>query len=197
MSDLNEILELIASFFAAVVILLVLLTWLEATMSEDYVPWTRHPWFRRLRSAKTEDRDPPTTGRRGGPLGETHTVEVAERGERAVAHTAMDREVSDDFGIRGLVAYVGRSSEVAEKRHVGHDSHKTVCEASSSQGDAAALAASLYRNARGIDVWEAPHRPKCAQCVHKNAPVVIRLGILDALGHKAGRVCGPAPCGSG
>jgi hypothetical protein len=52
MSDLDEILELIASFFAAVVILLVLLTWLEATMSEDYVPWTRHPWFRRLRSAK-------------------------------------------------------------------------------------------------------------------------------------------------
>jgi hypothetical protein len=35
MSDLDEILELIASFFAAVVILLVLLTWLEATMSED------------------------------------------------------------------------------------------------------------------------------------------------------------------
>ena len=61
MSDLDEILELIASFFAAVVILLVLLTWLEATMSEDYVPWTRHPWFRRLRSAKTEDRGPPTT----------------------------------------------------------------------------------------------------------------------------------------
>jgi hypothetical protein len=61
MSDLDGILELIASFFAAVVILLVLLTWLEAAMSEDYVPWTRHPWFRRLRSAKTEDRDPPTT----------------------------------------------------------------------------------------------------------------------------------------
>jgi hypothetical protein len=52
MSDLDELLELKASFFAAVVILLVLLTWLEATMSEDYVPWTRHPWFRRLRSAK-------------------------------------------------------------------------------------------------------------------------------------------------
>jgi hypothetical protein len=61
MSDLDEILELIASSFAAVVILLVLLTWLEATMSEDYVPWTRRPWFRRLRPAKTEVRDPPTT----------------------------------------------------------------------------------------------------------------------------------------
>ena len=59
MSDLDEILEFIASFFAAVVILLILLTWLEATMSEDYVPWTRRLWFRRLRPAKTEDRDPP------------------------------------------------------------------------------------------------------------------------------------------
>ena len=59
MSDLDEILELIASFFAAVVILLILLTSLEATMSEDYVPWTRRLWFRRLRPAKTEDRDPP------------------------------------------------------------------------------------------------------------------------------------------
>jgi hypothetical protein len=54
MSDLDEILELIASFFAAVVILLILLTWLEATMSENYVPWTRRP-----RPAKTEDRDNP------------------------------------------------------------------------------------------------------------------------------------------
>jgi hypothetical protein len=61
MSDLDEILEFIASFFAAVVILLILLTWLEATMSEDYVPWTRRPWSRRLRPAKTEDRDPPAT----------------------------------------------------------------------------------------------------------------------------------------
>jgi hypothetical protein len=61
MSDLDEILELIASFFAAVVILLILLTWLEATMSEDYVPWTRRAWFHRLRPAKTEDRDAPGT----------------------------------------------------------------------------------------------------------------------------------------
>jgi hypothetical protein len=38
MSDLDEILELIASFLAAVVILLILLTWLEATMNQDYVP---------------------------------------------------------------------------------------------------------------------------------------------------------------
>jgi hypothetical protein len=53
MSDLDEILELIASFLAAVVLLLILLTWLEATMSKDYVPWTRRPWFRRLRPAKT------------------------------------------------------------------------------------------------------------------------------------------------
>jgi hypothetical protein len=60
MSDLDQILELIASFFAAVVLLLILLTWLEATMSEDYVPWTRRPWFRRLRPAKTEDRNPPS-----------------------------------------------------------------------------------------------------------------------------------------
>ena len=61
MSDLDEILELIASYFAAVVILLVLLTWLEATMSEDYVPWTRRSWFRRLRPAKAKDRHPPAT----------------------------------------------------------------------------------------------------------------------------------------
>jgi hypothetical protein len=59
-TDLDEILELIASFLAAVVLLLILLTWLEATMSEDYVPWGRR-WFRRLRPAKTEDRDPPAT----------------------------------------------------------------------------------------------------------------------------------------
>jgi hypothetical protein len=51
MSDLDEILELIASFLAAIVILLILLTWLEATMSEDYVPWGRG-WFRRLRPVK-------------------------------------------------------------------------------------------------------------------------------------------------
>ncbi|HEY6812690.1 MAG TPA: hypothetical protein VNT27_14470 [Propionibacteriaceae bacterium] len=61
MSDLDEILELIGSFLAAVVLLLILLTWLEATMSEDYVPWKRRPWFRRLRHAKTEDLDPPAT----------------------------------------------------------------------------------------------------------------------------------------
>jgi hypothetical protein len=59
MNDLDQILELIASFLAAVVILLILLTWLEATMSEDYVSWTRRRWFRQLRPAKTEDRDPP------------------------------------------------------------------------------------------------------------------------------------------
>jgi hypothetical protein len=35
MSDLDQSLELIASFFAAVVILLILFTWLEATMSTD------------------------------------------------------------------------------------------------------------------------------------------------------------------
>jgi hypothetical protein len=35
MSDLDQSLELIASFFAAVVILLILLIWLEATMSTD------------------------------------------------------------------------------------------------------------------------------------------------------------------
>jgi hypothetical protein len=35
MSDLDQILQLIASFFAAVVILRILLTWLEATMSRD------------------------------------------------------------------------------------------------------------------------------------------------------------------
>jgi hypothetical protein len=61
MSDLDEILELIASFLGAVVILLIVLTWLEATMSKDYIPWTRRPWFRRLRPAITEDRDCPDT----------------------------------------------------------------------------------------------------------------------------------------
>ncbi len=30
-------------------------------MSKDYVPWTRRQWFRRLRPAKTEDRDRPGT----------------------------------------------------------------------------------------------------------------------------------------
>jgi hypothetical protein len=30
--------------------------------------------------------------------------------------------------------------EVAGRRHVGHESHEIVCEASSGQGDAAALA---------------------------------------------------------
>lgn len=40
MSDLDQILEVIASFFAAVVILLILLTGLEATMSTDFVPGT-------------------------------------------------------------------------------------------------------------------------------------------------------------
>lgn len=59
MSDLDEILELIASFFVVVVMLLIILTWLEATMSKDYVPWVRRPWFRRLRPSETEDRDPP------------------------------------------------------------------------------------------------------------------------------------------
>jgi hypothetical protein len=59
MSDLDEILELIASFFAVVVLLLIIMTWLEATMSEDYVPWVRRPWFRRLRPSKTDDRDRP------------------------------------------------------------------------------------------------------------------------------------------
>jgi len=43
----------------AVVLLLILLTWLDATMSEDYVPWGRRPWFRRLRPFKREGRDPP------------------------------------------------------------------------------------------------------------------------------------------
>ena len=57
MSDLDEILELIASILAAVVLLLILLTWLEATMSEDYV---RHPWFRRSRRSRTEERETPT-----------------------------------------------------------------------------------------------------------------------------------------
>jgi hypothetical protein len=61
MSDLDEILELIASILGFVVILLIVLTWLEATMSKDYVPWTRRQWFRRLRPAKTEDRDRPGT----------------------------------------------------------------------------------------------------------------------------------------
>ena len=61
MSDNDQILELIASFFAAIVILVILLTWLEATMSEDYVPWGRRSWFRRLRPAKSEDQDPPVT----------------------------------------------------------------------------------------------------------------------------------------
>jgi hypothetical protein len=59
MSDLDEILEIIASILGAVVLLLILLTWLEATMSEDYVPWVRRLWFRRLRPSKTEDRDSP------------------------------------------------------------------------------------------------------------------------------------------
>jgi hypothetical protein len=55
MSDLDEIFELIAGFLGAVVILLIVLTWLEATMSKDYVPWTRRqcgknrgpgpPWY--------------------------------------------------------------------------------------------------------------------------------------------------------
>jgi hypothetical protein len=61
MSDLDEIFELIAGFLGAVVILLIVLTWLEATMSKDYVPWTRRQWFRRLRPAETEDRDRPGT----------------------------------------------------------------------------------------------------------------------------------------
>jgi hypothetical protein len=61
MSDLDEILELIGSFLAVVVLLLILLTWLEATMSEDYIPWTRRPWFGWLRSAKTDDRKPPAS----------------------------------------------------------------------------------------------------------------------------------------
>ena len=58
MSDLDEILEIIASILGAVVLLLILLTWLEATMSEDYVPWGRRLWSRRLRPSKTKDRDP-------------------------------------------------------------------------------------------------------------------------------------------
>ena len=59
MSDLDQILELIASFLGAVVLLLILLTWLEATKSEDKVPWGRRPRFRRLRPFKREGRDPP------------------------------------------------------------------------------------------------------------------------------------------
>jgi hypothetical protein len=61
MSDLDEILELIASFLAAIVLLLILITWLEATMSKDYIPWGRRSWFRRLRPSKTEDHDPPAS----------------------------------------------------------------------------------------------------------------------------------------
>lgn len=59
MSDLDEILEIIASILGGIVLLLILLTWLEATMSEDYVPWVRRLWFRRLRPSNTEDRNPP------------------------------------------------------------------------------------------------------------------------------------------
>jgi hypothetical protein len=54
MSDLDE-------FLAAIVLLLILLTWLEATMSKDYIPWGRRSWFRRLRPSKTEDHDPPAS----------------------------------------------------------------------------------------------------------------------------------------
>jgi hypothetical protein len=61
MSDLDEILGIIASLFAAVVILLIVLTWLEATLSKDYIPWGRRAWFRPLRAAKTEDRAPSAT----------------------------------------------------------------------------------------------------------------------------------------
>ena len=63
MSDLDQILELIASFFAAVVILLILLTWLETTMSRDY-PRARRRWLRRLQPSKNEGQDRllPTTG---------------------------------------------------------------------------------------------------------------------------------------
>ena len=61
MSDLDQILELIASFFAAIVILLILLTWLEGTLCKHYEPLGRRSWFRRLRPAKTEDQDPPPT----------------------------------------------------------------------------------------------------------------------------------------
>jgi hypothetical protein len=61
MSDLDQILELIASFFAAIVILLILLTWLEGTLSKDYEPRGGRSWFRRLRPAKMEDQDPPAT----------------------------------------------------------------------------------------------------------------------------------------
>jgi hypothetical protein len=49
-NDLDQILELIASFFAVLVILLILLTWLEATLSKDYVPRRRRWTHRRLRS---------------------------------------------------------------------------------------------------------------------------------------------------
>jgi hypothetical protein len=56
MSDLDEILGIIASLFAALVILLIVLTWLEATLSKDYIAWGRRAWF-----------PPAASGQDGGP----------------------------------------------------------------------------------------------------------------------------------